>query len=58
MHGCLGGILAASFGIIKLENLIKLQPLIMGCCQILIIYSNGSSGLEGADVLQTDTVTE
>jgi hypothetical protein len=34
------------YSIIKLEHLIKLEPLITGCLHVGVIYSNCVSGME------------
>lgn len=37
---------AAGYSVIKLKHLIKLEPLITGCCHVGVIYSNCGSGME------------
>lgn len=49
---------ASSGLLIKWENIQRLSALIMGWCQILIIYSNYRSGFAGADVPQAGPATE
>lgn len=37
---------ARGYSVIELKHLIKLKPLITGCCHVGVIYSNCGSGME------------